>query len=66
MFDSSAKIPQGILIGNTKFLGQYDECLGVEHPNGSFIGQYCLFNVKLGSENSSTIRNTNLFQVMIS
>lgn len=47
MFDSTAKIPDGVLIGNSKILGQYDECVDVEDPEINFVGQHCMMNIKL-------------------
>ncbi|XP_046748057.1 nose resistant to fluoxetine protein 6-like [Diprion similis] len=40
MYDASAKIPSGLITGNLKQLGNYDECLRVKNPNG-FVGQAC-------------------------
>ncbi|GIY12985.1 nose resistant to fluoxetine protein 6 [Caerostris darwini] len=45
MFDSTSKLPSGILEGTLSELGSYDQCLNVEVPfnNGSIDlqGQYC-------------------------
>ncbi|GIY48493.1 nose resistant to fluoxetine protein 6 [Caerostris extrusa] len=45
MFDSTSKLPSGILEGTLSELGSYDQCLNVEVPfkNGSMDlqGQYC-------------------------
>lgn len=45
MVDASAKLQSGILDGNIKNLGQYDEC--VEARGLAFTGQYCLANVNV-------------------
>lgn len=44
MYDSSAKIPSGLITGNIKQLGNYDECLRVKSSAG-FIGQACTASV---------------------
>lgn len=41
MIDSTGKIPIGILKGNTKFFGVFDECLSIENSNKTFTGKYC-------------------------
>ncbi|XP_034952276.1 nose resistant to fluoxetine protein 6-like [Chelonus insularis] len=40
MYDASAKIPAGIITGNYKQLGNYDECLRVKNLHG-FVGKAC-------------------------
>lgn len=40
MYDSSVKIPSGIITGNYKQLGNYDECLRVKSVQG-FHGKAC-------------------------
>lgn len=40
MYDSSVKIPSGLITGNYKQLGNFDECLKVRSDHG-FIGQAC-------------------------
>ncbi|KAL6258374.1 hypothetical protein P5V15_010328 [Pogonomyrmex californicus] len=40
MFDASVKIPSGIITGNYKQLGNFDECLQVKNEHG-FVGQAC-------------------------
>ncbi|XP_076627232.1 nose resistant to fluoxetine protein 6 [Colletes latitarsis] len=40
MYDSSVKIPAGIITGNYKLLGNYDECLRVRSGHG-FTGKAC-------------------------
>ncbi|PNF44093.1 hypothetical protein B7P43_G16235 [Cryptotermes secundus] len=47
MFDSSTKIPEGVLMGTIAHLGNFDECLGVNVNEdwGSFKGQHCMASV---------------------
>ena len=33
MIDASAKIPDGIFLGNTHIMGSFDECLNLETPS---------------------------------
>lgn len=40
-------MPDGLLKGHLTVLGEYDECIDVEHPTNLFIGQYCLMNIDL-------------------
>jgi hypothetical protein len=49
VFDSSTKIPEGVLMGNTVHLGNFKECLqvNVNEDWGSFKGQHCMANVKI-------------------
>lgn len=47
MFDSSAKIPDGLFEGNFKFPGHFDECVAVEHPDGIFTGQHCMLDITI-------------------
>ncbi|CAH1130534.1 unnamed protein product [Ceutorhynchus assimilis] len=42
VYDSSAKIPSGILAGNTNQLGNFDMCLSAINENQNIYGQYCL------------------------
>ncbi|GFG33259.1 hypothetical protein Cfor_03997 [Coptotermes formosanus] len=46
MYDSSAKLPSGILRGNVNQLGDFDQCLSVStQENPSIVGKYCLASV---------------------
>ncbi|XP_024943408.1 nose resistant to fluoxetine protein 6 isoform X2 [Cephus cinctus] len=45
LFDSSAKLSPGVITGNIKQLGNYDECLSVE-TGYDFIGQACSVTVQ--------------------
>lgn len=45
-FDSWSKLPSGILQGNIKDYGNFDECISIEHDSknetiGKFKGKYC-------------------------
>jgi len=40
VFDASVKIPPGLITGNYKQLGNFDECLRIKNEHG-FIGQAC-------------------------
>lgn len=48
MFDSSTKFPNGVLIGSTYDLGNFDECVSVdaEINEERIQGKYCLATVK--------------------
>lgn len=68
MFDSSAKVPNGILEGNNKYLGHFDECLKTQHPEKLFLGRHCMINIDLSfdekpldSINSRKIKKLNIF-----
>ena len=45
VFDASVKIPSGVVTGNYKQLGNFDECLRVRNKHG-FIGQACTASVQ--------------------
>lgn len=47
MYDSSAKVPSGILRGNVNQLGDFDQCLDAISNDKNIKGQYCLTNVEL-------------------
>ncbi|XP_055947830.1 nose resistant to fluoxetine protein 6-like [Argiope bruennichi] len=59
MLDSYGKPGSGILLGNLNWLGEYDECVGIQAPlkaNGSaggFRGKYCTLQVSLKFGRSS-------------
>jgi hypothetical protein len=53
VYDSTAKVPEGVLAGNVYQFGSYDSCLGIDvHLNdnndgsGGFKGKYCLARVQ--------------------
>ncbi|ELU04227.1 hypothetical protein CAPTEDRAFT_188427 [Capitella teleta] len=41
IMDAQGKIPSGVFQGATKWLGSYDECNKVTHPESSLRGRYC-------------------------
>lgn len=48
MFDASAKSPQGLLVGSSFHLGNFDECVTIEDPSDDGLtveGQYCLAEI---------------------
>jgi len=47
VYDSSAKIPSGILNGNVNQFGDFDQCLKVNDENLGIKGQYCLTYVEM-------------------
>ncbi|GBN49966.1 hypothetical protein AVEN_98912-1, partial [Araneus ventricosus] len=53
MLDSYGKPESGILTGNIKWLGQYDECVDIQAPSKDntgvegFRGKYCTLQVPL-------------------
>ncbi|XP_059481023.1 nose resistant to fluoxetine protein 6-like [Neocloeon triangulifer] len=57
MIDATAKLPSGLLYGNIKSYGQFDECLAVvSKGQRQFTGQYCLANVHLKAYEESVDR----------
>lgn len=50
MFDASAQSLHGVYMGNNKFIGHYDECISVKHPESLFEGQHCILNLDLFDE----------------
>ncbi|XP_044743936.1 O-acyltransferase like protein [Chrysoperla carnea] len=52
MYDSSAKIPSGILSGNLNQLGDFDECVNSHSDDGEISGQYCLTYFQIDEPNS--------------
>nr|CAD7256296.1 unnamed protein product [Timema shepardi] len=54
LYDSSAKLPSGLLRGNVNQLGDFDQCLSAmgSEPNtstGLIRGQYCLASIDISS-----------------
>nr|CAD7414849.1 unnamed protein product [Timema cristinae] len=54
MYDSSAKLPSGVLRGNANQLGDFDQCLSVmgsdpNTPTGLIRGQYCLASIDISA-----------------
>jgi hypothetical protein len=60
VYDSSAKLPSGILRGNVNQLGAFDQCLSVAaQENPSIVGKYCLASVDVhATELNSTDTDT--------
>ncbi|XP_033222904.1 nose resistant to fluoxetine protein 6-like isoform X2 [Belonocnema kinseyi] len=56
MLDSSSKIPSGILLGNVKDLGMFDECDSVQAVKGNIKirGRHCMYRVNLTNQKIST------------
>ncbi|XP_026826874.1 nose resistant to fluoxetine protein 6 [Ooceraea biroi] len=63
MFDSSSKYPDGILYGNTRHLGNFDECYNLQvdvrenSGNDKITGRYCLIDLQYQRKNASVSRN---------
>jgi hypothetical protein len=54
VIDSNAKIPAGILEGNIKLFGSFDECISVKsRGKRKFTGQYCLADIDLKTSDAS-------------
>ncbi|GBN61572.1 hypothetical protein AVEN_205971-1, partial [Araneus ventricosus] len=59
VLDAYGKPENGILLGNIRWLGEYDECLNVYAPPkgntsvGNFHGKYCTLQVPLKQGNMS-------------
>jgi hypothetical protein len=53
VFDSSAKFPEGVLMGSLFQLGNFGECLevNVNEDWGSFKGQHCVVTVNMNVSN---------------
>ncbi|EFN90006.1 Nose resistant to fluoxetine protein 6 [Harpegnathos saltator] len=66
MYDASAKIPAGVITGNYKQLGNYDECLRVKSNRG-FVGQACYASVQfeIMANNSESLRESDLGDLLV-
>lgn len=53
MYDSSAKLPTGILNGNVNQLGDFDLCLQAEENHDKIYGKYCLASMQVEAGVSS-------------
>ncbi|XP_074595677.1 nose resistant to fluoxetine protein 6-like [Brevipalpus obovatus] len=60
IYDSSGKIPSGLLSGVGSSLGQFDQCLSIVKA------QYCLMSVESGQDKSSTSVKTEALRFMTS
>ncbi|XP_018563221.1 nose resistant to fluoxetine protein 6-like [Anoplophora glabripennis] len=47
MYDSTAKLPSGILNGNVNQFGDFDMCLSANLPSKHIFGQYCLVSLEI-------------------
>lgn len=67
MYDSSAKLPSGILRGNTNQFGDFDQCLSIGTDETSNIeGKYCLASVDVDAvpfsrEDTDSLKNAVYF-----
>lgn len=65
MYDSSAKLPSGILRGNVNQLGDFDQCLAVGTDDPSSIdGKYCLASVDVQSTKTNSKDTDSLQQAV--
>lgn len=68
MLDSSAKIPSGLLRGNTNQFGDFDECLGVmahvklDENTIKVQGKYCLAYIDLSPSHPGMKLPVNMMQ----
>lgn len=53
--DATAKFPSGILSGNIRSFGSFDQCLQVKHPENKYFGKYCLTRLKYSTSGSDKI-----------
>lgn len=63
VFDASSKLQSGLLVGNSVELGNFDECISIEHHfekdnmKEKILGKYCGYSVTVlipGSTKTST------------
>jgi hypothetical protein len=74
VFDSSAKFPNGLLIGKHYVLGSFDECLSVRAAvspvgklsNRTFIGKYCLTTFKISTRKEDAATNDSIARLKVS
>ncbi|XP_014477851.1 PREDICTED: nose resistant to fluoxetine protein 6-like isoform X2 [Dinoponera quadriceps] len=65
MYDASVKIPTGLITGNYKQLGNYDECLRVKSNRG-FVGQACHTFVQFNiAENDGKPHESDLGDLLV-
>ncbi|KAJ8968149.1 hypothetical protein NQ317_014796 [Molorchus minor] len=53
VYDSTAKLPSGILNGNINQFGDFDMCLGAKLESRNIFGQYCLTSMEIEAPRSS-------------
>jgi len=67
VFDASSKYPDGILYGNTRHLGNFDECYNLQveterkdAEKGKIVGRYCLVDLLFEKkEHTHTLMTSN-------
>lgn len=65
VYDASVKIPSGIITGNYKQLGNYDECLQVESDHG-ISGQSCSATIQFEvAEDNGASRELDLGDLLV-
>lgn len=64
VYDSSAKIPSGILNGNINQFGDFDQCLKVNDENSGIQGQYCLTYVEMTLPSNSNEKLKYIIDLM--
>nr|XP_023016320.1 nose resistant to fluoxetine protein 6 [Leptinotarsa decemlineata] len=62
MYDSTAKLPSGILNGNINQFGDFDMCLGAYSESQNIRGQYCLASIEVKAPQSSYL--TGLYSLI--
>ncbi|KAG5878798.1 hypothetical protein JTB14_026062 [Gonioctena quinquepunctata] len=62
MYDSTAKLPSGILNGNVNQFGDFDMCLAAHSGRDNIRGQYCLAAMEVEAPQSSYL--TGLFTLI--
>lgn len=63
VYDSSAKYPEGFLYGNTRHLGNFDECYNLQvnmldEDVDEITGRYCLVDIEYRRKNISLVTKT--------
>lgn len=53
MYDSTAKLPSGMLNGNINQLGDFDMCLNAISEEQDIYGKYCLAYMQIDAPHSS-------------
>lgn len=65
VFDASVKIPSGLITGNYRQLGNFDECLRIKNEHG-FVGQACNTAVQFEiAEDNGTPRELDLGDLLV-
>ncbi|KAJ8965181.1 hypothetical protein NQ314_004324 [Rhamnusium bicolor] len=53
VYDSTAKLPSGILNGNVNQFGDFDKCIAINSKSRNIFGQYCLTSMEVQTPSSS-------------